>query len=240
MKIQPSSSPPTITGQRCARRSPPRARRRRRTDRDRARTGSRGRSPLCTMTIGEPSMTRRGDERERGSPSELAGEQVGAEHREAGPNAIATAGEPKRTSPTSRTSGQPSVYCEKNIPSCTPVSQGWKNGARRRRRCEDLPRRSASTVPQVDRLVAVPRVRGEHEMVHDDRDDHGEQHQRRDGQYFRVRVRHRRRPAARRRRRSVPRTLVGASGRAQPGIPARAMAGIYPDGVATTDSREYV
>ncbi len=42
------------------------------------------------------------------------------------PITIAITGEPKRTSATSITPGHPRVYWEKNCPSLSPVSHGWK------------------------------------------------------------------------------------------------------------------
>ena len=107
---------------------------------------------------------------------------------------------------------------------------GLEEPGRAPARCEDLPRPQRPDRPQVDRLVAVPRVRGVHEVVHDDRDDHGEQHERRDRPVLprprppiggvRWRVGH-----------AVDRvrgTVAGVCGRAQPGDSWRAMAGIYP------------
>ena len=62
------------------------------------------------------------------------------------PSAIAKVGVPKTISPTARTTGQPGVYCEKYCPSCSPVSQGWKNWGAPPPEVKICPDRSARTV----------------------------------------------------------------------------------------------
>ena len=92
-------------------------------------------------------MMRGAHGREDVVPGELAGEEVGAEHREAGAEHDRERRRSRRAiSPTARTSGQPGVYCEKYIPSCTPVSQGWKNRGAPPPDVRICPDRSARTV----------------------------------------------------------------------------------------------
>ena len=62
------------------------------------------------------------------------------------PSAIAKVGVPNTISPAASTSGQPGVYWEKYIPSCTPVSHGWKNCGAPPPDVKICPDRSARTV----------------------------------------------------------------------------------------------
>ncbi len=93
---------------------------------------------------------------------------------------MATAVVPVTRRPAARIDGHPRVYCEKKNPWPWPLNHGQKNVGVPPSVGSSTPWRSAAGLPYVDRLVTVPRIGGEHPVVHRSTDQHREQSEQRE------------------------------------------------------------